>query len=276
VFDTFGRLTSETNSAVDSHFAFTGKFFDDLGDTELSTSLSHHWNRWYDPQLGKWLSEDPIGFAGGDVNLGRYVGNHATGAVDWSGWIVGQPYYPLGHHWIPVGVTNSFLDSLDTDAIAWAYGFTSGKLNEPYNFGSNYNGVSHFDYNRVVEKEMKKLVDQAKRQGRKVTRDEVVSFGRNLEQGLEAKGKPIREIGDFNAGVSASRARWLQGGAVRGFQVDRTDDYIEKCGRRRAGNGRFRRLLVGAGAIATTGSAFSNANAFAEQFKMKTAKFAPL
>ncbi|MFO0527186.1 MAG: RHS repeat domain-containing protein, partial [Planctomycetota bacterium] len=61
VFDTFGRLTSETNSAVDSHFAFTGKFFDDLGDTELSTSLSHHWNRWYDPQLGKWLSEDPIG-----------------------------------------------------------------------------------------------------------------------------------------------------------------------------------------------------------------------
>ncbi|MFO0261921.1 MAG: RHS repeat domain-containing protein, partial [Planctomycetota bacterium] len=241
VFDTFGRLTSETNPSVDSHFAFTGKFFDDLGDAELSTSLSHHWNRWYDPQLGKWLSEDPIGFAGGDVNLGRYVGNHATGAVDWSGWIVGQPYYPLGHHWIPVGVTNSFLDSLDTDAIAWAYGFTSGKLNEPYNFGSNYNGVSHFDYNRVVEKEMKKLVDQAKRQGRKVTRDEVVSFGRNLEQGLEAKGKPIREIGDFNAGVSASRARWLQGGAVRGFRVDRTDDYIEKCGRRCAGNGRFRR-----------------------------------
>ncbi|MFN9880103.1 MAG: RHS repeat domain-containing protein, partial [Planctomycetota bacterium] len=91
VFDTFGRLTSETNSAVDSHFAFTGKFFDDLGDTELSTSLSHHWNRWYDPQLGKWLSEDPIGFAGGDVNLGRYVGNHATGAVDANGLFMDDP-----------------------------------------------------------------------------------------------------------------------------------------------------------------------------------------
>ncbi|MFO0181096.1 MAG: polymorphic toxin type 8 domain-containing protein, partial [bacterium] len=49
------------------------------------------WNRWYDPQLGKWLSEDPIGFAGGDVNLGRYVGNHATGAVDANGLFMDDP-----------------------------------------------------------------------------------------------------------------------------------------------------------------------------------------
>ena len=86
VFDTFGRLLSETNSSVDSHFAFTGKFFEDLGDTDPTTSLSHHWNRWYDPQSGKWMSEDPIGFAGGDANLGRYVGNFATGGRDWSGF----------------------------------------------------------------------------------------------------------------------------------------------------------------------------------------------
>jgi RHS repeat-associated protein len=85
VFDTFGRLLSESNAAVDTNFAFTGKFFDDLGDAENSTSLSHHWNRWYDPQTGKWMSEDPIGFAGGDANLGRYVGNFATGGRDWSG-----------------------------------------------------------------------------------------------------------------------------------------------------------------------------------------------
>jgi RHS repeat-associated protein len=85
VFDTFGRLNSETNASVDTNFAFTGKFFDDLGDAENSTSLSHHWNRWYDPQTGKWMSEDPIGFAGGDANLGRYVGNGATIFLDPSG-----------------------------------------------------------------------------------------------------------------------------------------------------------------------------------------------
>jgi hypothetical protein len=31
--------------------------------------------RWYDPGQGRFLSEDPIGFAGGDTNLYAYVGN---------------------------------------------------------------------------------------------------------------------------------------------------------------------------------------------------------
>jgi RHS repeat-associated protein len=79
VFDSFGRLTSETNSSVDLCFAYTGKFMDD------STGLSHHWNRWYDPKLGKWISEDPIGFAGGDANLSRYVGNDSLNFVDIEG-----------------------------------------------------------------------------------------------------------------------------------------------------------------------------------------------
>lgn len=32
----------------------------------------------YDPTVGRWLSEDPIGFEAGDANLNRYVGNAAT------------------------------------------------------------------------------------------------------------------------------------------------------------------------------------------------------
>ncbi|MFM7738667.1 MAG: hypothetical protein ACKO9H_04625, partial [Planctomycetota bacterium] len=31
------------------------------------------------------MSEDPLGFAAGDTNLSRYVGNSATNAVDPSG-----------------------------------------------------------------------------------------------------------------------------------------------------------------------------------------------
>ncbi len=40
-------------------------------------------NRWYDASVGRWISEDPIGFAGGDANLYRYVGNgtHGTDAT---------------------------------------------------------------------------------------------------------------------------------------------------------------------------------------------------
>jgi hypothetical protein len=39
----------------------------------------------YDPSVGRWLEEDPTGFAAGDANLGRYVGNNPTNAIDPSG-----------------------------------------------------------------------------------------------------------------------------------------------------------------------------------------------
>jgi uncharacterized protein RhaS with RHS repeats len=39
----------------------------------------------YDPTVGRWLSEDPIGFEGEDPNLYRYVGNSPTNFTDPSG-----------------------------------------------------------------------------------------------------------------------------------------------------------------------------------------------
>jgi len=72
VYDAYGNVTSETNSAVESLFLFTARPLDP--DTGLQNNL----NRWYEPSVGRWLSEDPIGFAGGhDPNLYRY----ASGAL---------------------------------------------------------------------------------------------------------------------------------------------------------------------------------------------------
>ncbi len=75
-YDSFGQLKSETNPAVDLIFGYTGKQFDEF------TGLQNNLNRWYNPRLGKFISQDPIGFAGGDANLYRYVGNRATSYVD--------------------------------------------------------------------------------------------------------------------------------------------------------------------------------------------------
>jgi RHS repeat-associated protein len=75
-YDAFGNVTSETNSSVDTVFAWTGRFFDD------DTGLQLNGLRWYDPGVGRWLSEDPIGFAGGDPNLYRYSGNGPGMFVD--------------------------------------------------------------------------------------------------------------------------------------------------------------------------------------------------
>jgi RHS repeat-associated protein len=48
---------------------------------DATTGLYYIKARWYDPVTGRFISEDPIGFAGGDRNLYRYVG---TSPVRWS------------------------------------------------------------------------------------------------------------------------------------------------------------------------------------------------
>ncbi len=39
------------------------------------TGLYYYRARWYDAMIGRFISEDPIGFAGEEVNLYEYVGN---------------------------------------------------------------------------------------------------------------------------------------------------------------------------------------------------------
>jgi hypothetical protein len=58
----------------------------------------------YDPKVGRWLEVDPIGFAGGDANLYRYVENDPTNATDPSGLAgryicIHQAEPPLPTYW---------------------------------------------------------------------------------------------------------------------------------------------------------------------------------
>jgi RHS repeat-associated protein len=47
--------------------------------------------RHYQPQQGRWMSADPIGFNGGDRNLYRYVGNDSINRLDPSGLFIDAP-----------------------------------------------------------------------------------------------------------------------------------------------------------------------------------------
>jgi RHS repeat-associated protein len=106
VYDSFGNLQSETNAAVDCLFGFTARPFD------KATGLQNNLNRWYDPAVGTWASEDPIGFNAHDPNLYRYARNCPTNATDSTGldtyrqnrWI-GYPdrlsnYNPISHSFV--------------------------------------------------------------------------------------------------------------------------------------------------------------------------------
>ncbi|MFN0138457.1 MAG: RHS repeat domain-containing protein [Pyrinomonadaceae bacterium] len=75
-YDSFGN---PTNAAFSSRYQFTGREFDNFSGLQYSRA------RFYDPNLGRFISEDPIGFEGGDVNLYGYVSNNPLNYYDPSG-----------------------------------------------------------------------------------------------------------------------------------------------------------------------------------------------
>ena len=76
VYNSFGLVTSETNPAEEFRFGYTGR------ELDPETGLLYYRTRYYDPGTGRFMSEDTIGFAGGDANLYRYVGNSPTNFID--------------------------------------------------------------------------------------------------------------------------------------------------------------------------------------------------
>lgn len=67
-----------------TRYGYTGR------ETDSLTGLMHYRSRWYDPQQGRFMSEDPIGFEGG-LNLYGYVGNSPMMYTDPSGQLAFLP-----------------------------------------------------------------------------------------------------------------------------------------------------------------------------------------
>jgi RHS repeat-associated protein len=83
-YDSFGNLLTTTtpNSqqlTPNFRYGYTGR------DRDSESGLDYYRARYYDPQVGRFISVDPIGFGAGDTNLYRYVGNSSTMATDPTG-----------------------------------------------------------------------------------------------------------------------------------------------------------------------------------------------
>lgn len=87
-------------SGAASGYSFTGREFD------LATGLHYYRARYYDGRLGRFISEDPIGFYGGN-NFFAYVGNNPPKDVD-----------PEGLYRIPRNVRGPDLAHCATDPVA--------------------------------------------------------------------------------------------------------------------------------------------------------------
>ncbi len=82
VYDAYGNVTIRNGSgtvipvsAYGNRFLFQGREYD------YTTQLYHFRARWYDPETGRWLSNDPIGISGG-LNLYAFCSNDPVNFVD--------------------------------------------------------------------------------------------------------------------------------------------------------------------------------------------------
>jgi RHS repeat-associated protein len=109
---------------------FPGQYFDS------ETGLHYNYKRYYDPGTGRYITADPIGLAGLDTNLYRYVLNNPVKYIDplglWAFTIEG--YYGFGG-----GIT--FGKNPNGSAfitIRGGYGFGGGFLFDPNGTSPGY------------------------------------------------------------------------------------------------------------------------------------------
>ena len=89
-YDAYGQVTSESNPQINFRFGYTGR------ERDGESGLYYYRDRYYDAAVGQFLSEDPIGFLGNDVNVRRYVGGSPVDQVDpfgQAGWVADASHY---------------------------------------------------------------------------------------------------------------------------------------------------------------------------------------
>jgi RHS repeat-associated protein len=97
-YDSFGNSTSSSLT----RYTYTGREF------EADTGVYYYRARWYDPQVGRFITEDPIGFEGGP-NWYVYVMNQPINFKDPEGlriWVCSRLAYSF-EGW--VGANHSYL-----------------------------------------------------------------------------------------------------------------------------------------------------------------------
>jgi RHS repeat-associated protein len=78
----------ESSNSSFTRFLYTGR------ERELLSELLYYRARWYDPQQGRFITEDPIELQSGEFNFYIYTSNNPINFIDPRGLQIGQTYPP--------------------------------------------------------------------------------------------------------------------------------------------------------------------------------------
>lgn len=129
-YSPFGAIETELTTRDIVPHRFARGLYDEL------TGLLRFGARDYDPEIGSWTSNDPIGFGGGQANLYVYVGQNPINQVDPSGrftWLI-----PLAGG-LANGIANGISESSNGNGFAGGFvrGFFPGAVGAVVAFRGN-------------------------------------------------------------------------------------------------------------------------------------------
>jgi RHS repeat-associated protein len=99
-YDSYGQIVSGDTSIT--RYLYTSREYDP------ATGLQYNRARWYDAEMGRWISEDPLGFEAGDSNVARYVSNSPVMYFDPNGLQQQKPAVPVTVYIDPKGMPANF------------------------------------------------------------------------------------------------------------------------------------------------------------------------
>jgi RHS repeat-associated protein len=119
LYDAWGNVRANSGSAH-GNYRFTG------AELDATTGLYHMHARFYDPTIGRWLSEDPVQhkhFEPATLNFYTYVQSNPTGLVDPDGEFPRSPLNELGlgllvHIFARFALTAQRLQDMSTTALS--------------------------------------------------------------------------------------------------------------------------------------------------------------